>query len=190
VNALTSIRAMSCLLLFAGASQSALSQQTDVDSCPLSAFKDGQLVTFHARVGQSPHDGILLVPGCSESVIFVYPNEATSKESSSGLRNAEAIRRFQKYSSATYDKIGRHGICMQCPKYEVEATFTGLLNVAPTVFPEGQWKDKLGLLHDQAGRFVGQAGFGHPPIYQYQLVIEAVSDLAARKLPKPRAPGT
>jgi hypothetical protein len=75
---------------------------------------------------------------------------------------------------------------MQCPKYEVEATLTGRLDVAPDSFPEGQWKDKLGMLHDRSGKFVGKAGFGHPPIQKYQLIIEAVSDVAARQLPKPK----
>jgi hypothetical protein len=35
-------------------------------------------------------------------------------------------------------------------------------------------------------KFVRKAGFGHPPIHKYRLIIESVSDVAARELPKPK----
>jgi len=157
------------------------------NSCPLSTFKNGQTVTVHGKVGQAPHDAVLIMSGCSEAVVLVYAGDPESRESSDKLLKDESLRRFEKYNRAVYGKIGRKGICVQCPKYEVEATFTGRLDVAADVVPEGLWKDKLGMLHDKSGKFVGEAGFGHPPTEKYRLVIESVSDVTARKLPKPKA---
>lgn len=68
-----------------------------------------------------------------------------SRESSEKLLKDESFKRFEKYTLATYGKIGSKGICMQCSKYEVEATLTGRFDVAPDTVPERQWKDKLGL---------------------------------------------
>jgi hypothetical protein len=172
-------------VLFFTASASA--QSATGGMCPLSTFTNGQTVTVHGKVGQAPHDMALVVPGCSEAVVLVYAGDPESRESSEKLLKDESFKRFEKYSRATYDrKIGEKGICMQCPKYEVEATLTGRFDVASDTVPEGQWKDKLGMLHDQSGKFVGKAGFGHPPIQKYRLVIESVSDVAARELPKPK----
>ena len=173
------------VLLFFAASETASAQSVE-GACPLSAFKNGQTVTVHGKVGQASHDMALVVPGCSEAAVLVYAGDPESRESGEKLLKDESFKRFEKYTRATYGKIGSKGICMQCPKYEVEATLTGRLDVAPDSFPEGQWKDKLGMLHDQSGKFVGKAGFGHPPIQKYQLIIEAVSDVAARELPKPK----
>lgn len=154
--------------------------------CPLSTFTNGQTATIHGTVGQASHDLALVVPGCSEAVVLVYAGDPESRQSSERLIKDERLKRFKKYSRATYDrKIGEKGICMQCPKYQVEATLTGRLDVASDTISGGRWKDKLGMLHDQSGKFVGKAGFGHPPIQKYRLVIEAVTDVEARKLPKP-----
>jgi hypothetical protein len=158
-----------------------------VGGCPLSTFKNGQVVTIHGKVGQAPHDMALVIPGCSDAVVLVYAGDPESREPGEKLLKDESFKRFEKYTRATYEgKIGEKGICMRCSKYDVEATLTGRLDVAPDPVPEGKWKDKLGMLHDQSGKFVGKAGFGHPPIQKYQLIIESVSDVAARKLPKPK----
>jgi hypothetical protein len=74
---------------------------------------------------------------------------------------------------------------MQCARYRVQATLVGKLSIAPDTIPEGQWKDKLGMLHDKSGKFVGKAGFGHPPVYRHCMAIKSVSDLKARELPEP-----
>jgi hypothetical protein len=173
------------LLLFA-ASETASAQSVE-GACPLSVFRNGQTVTIHGKVGQAPHDMALVVPGCSEAVVLVYAGDPESQESSEKFLKDESSKRFEKYTRATYGKIGGKGICEQCPKFEVEATLTGRLDVAADTVPEGQWKDKLGMLHDQSGKFVGKIGFGHPPIQKYQLVIESVSGVKARELPKPKA---
>lgn len=72
--------------------------------------------------------------------------------------------------------------------FDVKFDMSKVLDVAPDSFPEGQWKDKLGMLHDQSGKFVGKAGFGHPPIQKYRLIVESVSDVKARELAKPKVP--
>jgi hypothetical protein len=175
-------------LLLCTLGRTASGQLTAQSSCPLSTFKNGQTVTVHGTVGQAPHDMALVMSGCSEAVVLVYAGDPESRESSDKLLKDKNLKRFEKYTRTTYRKIGGKGICIQCPKYEVEATFTGRLDVAVDAVPEGLWKDKLGMLHDQSGKFVGEAGFGHPPMQKYRLVIESVSDVAARELPKPNVP--
>jgi hypothetical protein len=167
---------------------SASAQPATGGMCPLSTFTNGQTVTIHGRVGQPPHDVALVVPGCAEAVVLVYAGDPESRESSEKLLKDESFKRFVKYTNATYGKIGSKGICMQCPKYQVDATLTGRLDVASDTVPDGQWKDKLGMLHDRSGKFVGKAGSGHPPIQKYRLIIESVSDVVARELPKPKLP--
>ena len=67
---------------------------------------------------------------------------------------------------------------------DVEATLTGKLEFAS--MPPGTTKDPASLLHDSSGKIVGAFGWGHPvPFAKYRLVIQSVSDLKARKLPKP-----
>jgi hypothetical protein len=171
------------LLFFAAA---ALAQSAGGSACPLSTFTNGQIVTIHGKVESAPHDMALVVPGCSHPVVLVYAGDPESQESREKLLKDESFKRFEKYTRATYRKFGAKGICEQCPKYAVEAKLTGRLDVAPDAVPKGQWKDKLGMLHDQSGKFVGKAGFGHPPIQKYRLVIESVSDVTAKDLPKPK----
>jgi hypothetical protein len=186
----TTIYKMMTILLFLVVSEGAASSQPAPaeSSCPLSTFKNGQTVTVHGKVGQAPHDMALVISECSDTVVLVYAGDPESRESGDKLLKDRNLKRFEKYTSAAYRKIGGKGICMQCPKYEVEATLTGRLDVAADTVPEGLWKDKLGMLHDQSGKFVGEAGFGHPPMQKYRLVIESVSDVAARELPKPKVP--
>jgi hypothetical protein len=172
------------VVLFFAASASA--QLATGAACPLSTFTNGQIVTIHGKVESAPHDMALVVPGCSQAVVLVYAGDPESHESREKLLKDESFKRFEQYTRATYRKVGGKGICEQCPKYEVEAKLTGRLDVAPDTIPEGQWKDKLGMLHDQSGKFVGKAGFGHPPIQKYRLVIESVAEVTARDLPKPK----
>ncbi|MBI3476595.1 MAG: hypothetical protein HY010_12755 [Acidobacteria bacterium] len=129
---------------------------------------------------------VFLPAGCTETVVLVYAGNSESGELSEKLVKDKNLERFGKYTRATYGKIGRNGTCAQCAMYEVRATLTGRLNVAPDVVPQGLWKDKLGMLHDQTGKFVGQAGFGHPPIWKYRLAIVSVSNVEAKKLPEPK----
>ena len=159
--------------------------QAATRTCPLSTFASGQTVTVHGRVSQNPHDMALVVPGCSEAIVLVYAGDPESRVPAEKLLRDRNFKRFDKYTRASYGKMGSKGFCEGCPKYEVEATLTGRLDVAADAVPEGEWKDKLGFLHDQSGKFVGQAGFGHPPTQKYRLVLESVSNVTARKLPNP-----
>jgi len=79
---------------------------------------------------------------------------------------------------------------MQCMKYgDVEATLTGKLEIAS--MPPGTTKDPTGFVRDSSGKIVGTFGWGHPvPFAKYRLVIQSVSDVKARKLPKPTPPNT
>jgi len=167
-------------------STAACAQSKAEAGCPLRGFTDGQRVSIRGKVGQAPHDMALMVPGCGEAVVLVYAGDPDSGESSDKLLRDASFLRFQKCTRASYWKVDGKGICMQCPMYEVEATLSGRLDVAPDAVPEGQWKDKLGMLHDSSGKLVGRAGFGHPATQRYRLVIELVSDVRARKLPRPR----
>lgn len=163
------------------------SAQSKTDGlCQLSNLKDGQTVSLLGRVGDAPHDMVFLPTGCTETVVLVYAGDPDSGEPSEKLVKDKNLERFDKYTRATYGKIGRKGMCVQCAMYEVRASLTGRLNVAPDVVPEGLWKDKLGMLHDQTGKFVGKAGFGHPPIWKYRLAIVSVSNVEAKKLAKPK----
>ena len=76
-------------------------------------------------------------------------------------------------------------MCVSCSKYDVEATLTGVLDVAPDKLPEGVYKTPLGLEYDGSGKLAGLWGFGHPPAWKYRLRIESVSEVAAQKLPQP-----
>jgi hypothetical protein len=153
----TTIHKMMTILLFLVVSEGVASAQPAraESSCSLSTFKNGQTVTVHGKIGQAPHDMALVMSGCSDAVVLVYAGDLESRESSDKLLKDKNLEQFEKYTSATYRKIGGKGICMQCPKYEVEATLTGRLDVAADTVPEDLWKDKLGMLHDQSGKFVG-----------------------------------
>ena len=176
---------VAAMLLLCGRAASA--QSAAEGSCPLSTFQDGQTVSVHGKIAHGAHDLLLVVSGCDKAVVLEYAGNEGSGVSVDKLVRDENLKRFEKYTRDTYKKAGK-GACMQCPRYEVEATLTGKLEVAPDTVPEGQWKDKLGMLHDQSGKFVGKAGFGHPPIQKYQLIVESVSDVEARELAKPKVP--
>jgi hypothetical protein len=177
---------MAIALLFVVCERPASAQAAAEGSCPLSTFKDGQKVSVHGRVAYGAHDLLLVIPSCDRTVVLEYAGGPESGESSNKLVRDKNYRRFEKYTRAMYPKVGGKGICIQCPKYEVEATLTGKLDVAADAIPEGLWKDELGMLHDQSGKLVGKAGFGHPPAQKYRLLIESVSDVTARKLPEPK----
>jgi len=132
---------------------------------------------------------ILTVMMFFASLAFAQPateSDPESKESPEKLLKDKNFERFDKYTRVTDQKIRGKGWCIGCPKYEVKGKLTGRLDVASDTFPEGTRKDQLGSLHDQSGKFVGVAGFGSPPTQKYQLVIESVSDVEVRKLPKPK----
>lgn len=180
------IYAMTAMLALLVVSEAAAQRAAD-GSCPLSTVKDGQAASVRGKLAYGAHDLLLVIRNCDKAVVLEYAGGPETTVSSHRLVRDENFKRFEKYARGTYGRAGK-GPCVQCPKYEVEATFTGGLSVAPDAVPEGQWKDDLGMLHDRSGKFVGNAGFGHPPIYKYRLVIESVSDIVARQRPRPRVP--
>jgi len=165
------------------------SAQKQTDACILDTAKDSQMITVHGKTIQEPHDLGFDVVGCNDLVILAYAGDRDNDVSANQLRQDENLKLFQKYSSATYKSKGKN-ICLQCMKYgDVEATLTGRLEVA--AIPPNATKDQLGFLRDASGKVVGKAGWGHPvPFAKYRLVIESVSGVTARKLPKPSAKPT
>jgi hypothetical protein len=158
--------------------------QKQVDACILDAAKDGQTITVRGKTAQQPHDLGFNIVGCSDLVVLTYAGDRDNDVSANQLRQDENLKRFQKYTTATYKSTGKN-ICIQCMKYgDVQATLTGKLEIA--AIPPGTTKDQIGFLHDASGKIVGTSGFGHPTrIFKYRLVILSVSDAKARKLAKP-----
>lgn len=145
--------------------------------CAVDSVADGQIASLRGRVVNAPHDMTLEVPGCKDSIVLV--SAGSSGPLGAGTRNRD-LQHFWKYTSATRKRIG-NAVCMQCPRFRVEATLTGRLAIATV--PGGTTRDSLGFLHDSSGRIVGRAGFGHPvPVYKFQMEIESASDVVAHEI--------
>jgi hypothetical protein len=171
--------------------------QDESTACVLSTATNGQMLRVRGQVGHAPHDMLVKIPNCDEAVVLTYAADPDGLYAASAtsvnvrretpivnqpnlkLRKDREFQRFQKYVGATYKSRGKN-ICMECYKYEVEATFTGRLDVSK----------KAGFTFDeQSHKIIGLDGFGHPrPFTRYRLVIESLSDVVARKLPDPRSP--
>ncbi len=157
------------------------------DGCVLSTATNGQTITVHGKVMSEPHDMAFGIPGCNDTVLLTYAGDRDNDVSVDQLRKDENLKQFQNYTSAVYKSKGK-SLCLQCMKYgDVEATLTGKLQVA--TMPPGTTKDPAGFLRDSTGKIVGTFGWGHPvPFAKYRLIIQSVSDVKARKLPKPTPP--
>jgi hypothetical protein len=146
--------------------------------CPLDAAADGQVITLRGKVVHAPHDMTFEIAGCTESVVLVYAGDASAQARAE--IPGKDLAKFRAYTDAATKRVGG-AACMQCPKYQVEATLTGKLAIAAV--PVGLTKDSLGFLRDSSGKIVGKVGFGHPiPLYKYQLAIQAASDIETRRL--------
>jgi hypothetical protein len=167
----------------------AVAQNQPNATCVLGTAQDGQTITVQGKAVQEPHDLGFRVVGCDDLVILTYAGDRDTDATVDFLRRDENLKRFQEYTSAVY-KSKKKGICMQCMKYgDVEATLTGKLEIATV--PPGTTKDQMGFLHDASGKVVGTSGFGHPTrMFKYRLVIVSVTDVKARRLPKPGPKGT
>jgi hypothetical protein len=162
--------------------------QNQANDCPLETAKDGAVITVHGKAAQEPHDVVFDIDGCHDPVVLAYAGDKDSEVSADQLHRDENLRRFQKYTTATYRGNAKN-ICLMCMKYgDVKATVTGRLQIA--TIPAGTTKDSFGFLHDQSGKIVGTSGFGHPNRgFKYRLVILSVSEVTARKLQKPNLTG-
>lgn len=173
----------------ADARQSEVTQQVDhgvgrSDSgCILSTASNGQVITVHGKTVQEPHDLGFEIAGCKETVLLTYAGDQDNEVSAIELHRDENLARFRKYTTSTY-KSTKKSICMQCMKYgDVEAILTGKLEIAS--IPPGTTKDPTGFLRDPSGKVVGKWGWGHPvPFAGYRLVIQSVSKVTARKIPR------
>ena len=152
--------------------------------CPLTTATDGHTITVMGEVRGEPHDMAFEVAGCSETVLLVYAGETDSGVSANELRNDRVLRRFVKYTSSVYKSKAGH-ICIGCMKFgNVHAEITGRIQVAS--LPNGCSVDRLGFIRDSSGKFIGRFGWGHPiPFAKYRLVITSVSQVGARRLPRP-----
>lgn len=171
----------------------AFGQNRATDPCPFTPSNNGVEVTVRGRVIRRPHDMVLAIPSCKETAVLVYAGSldglyavssttinlprATRVEGDGdlSLRKDRDFRRFVKDVDASYKSTRRHSRS-ECWKYEVQAEFTGRLDVTETA----------GLVRDEnSQKIVGMDGFGHPtPFTRYRFVMVSVSDLRARKLPK------
>ncbi len=156
----------------------------DQTKCILSDAINGQVLTIHGKARNQPHDLTFDIPGCDQTVLLTYAGDSDNNVSATELRKNAELRRFQKYTSSVYKSTGKN-ICMGCPKYDdVEASLTGKLEIA--TIPPGATKDKANFIRDQSDKIIGTFGWGHPRRFiAYRLVIQSVSDVKARKLPRP-----
>ncbi len=152
--------------------------------CILSTASNGQTLTVKGKARSTAHDLAFDIPGCKETVLLTFAGEKDSNVSVSELRQDDALRRFQKYTSSVYRSLGKN-ICMECAKYgDVEADLTGKLEIA--TMPPGATKDKANFIRDSSGKIIGTFGWGHPgPFAGYRLVIQSATHVKARKLPRP-----
>jgi hypothetical protein len=157
------------------------------ESCALDTAKDGQTITVEGNAVQQPHDLGFQVMGCDETVILAYAGDPDTNVSADQLHMDKKLKQFQKYTSAVY-KGDKKNICLECAQYtDVKATLSGKLEIAS--IPTGTTKDSMGFLHDASGKVVGTSGFGHPTrMFKYRFVVFSVTDVRARKLPKPKPP--
>jgi hypothetical protein len=182
------------LLILVLCSGATFGQDTNDSGCVLSSLSNGQTLTVRGKVDRSMHDMLLVVSNCKEVAVLTYAGERDAlhgvssttinlpRETPVGnganlkLQKDRGFSLFEKYVNALY-KSTRKNHCIACYKYKVEATFTGRLDVS----------NKVGLIRDEkAQKIIGMDGFGHPiPFTRYRLVLESVSDVVARKLPRP-----
>jgi len=187
------LKNLACILPALLCAVAAFGQNRGTDPCPFTPSNNGVEVTVRGRVVRRPHDMVLVIPNCKGMAVLVYADSpdglyATSSTTTNLpratrvevdanliLREDRNFRRFVKYVNASYKSTRRHSRS-ECWKYEVQAEFTGLLDVTETA----------GLVRDKdSQKIAGMGGFGHPtPFTRYRFVMVSVSDVRARKLPK------
>jgi hypothetical protein len=158
----------------------------DLDArCVLSSATNGQIVTVHGTVRSEPHDMAFDIPGCDETVLVTFAGYSDSDVDANQLHVDGNMKRFMKYTGSTYSRSKGGGICGQCSKYgDVEAEIMGKLEIA--ALPPGATKNQMGFMRDASGKFVGIFGWGHPvPFAKFRIIVESVSKVKARKLPRP-----
>jgi hypothetical protein len=175
------LMAMVVLVRFPGAFSQT---QEKLNACILETAGNGQIITVRGETVQQPHDLAFDIDGCPDLVVITYAGDADSGVGADQLQRNTNLKRFQKYTSATYKSTSKH-ICIGCMKYgNVKAALMGKLQVA--TIPPGTTRDSMGFLRDSSGKVVGTSGFGHPSrMFKYQLVIFSVLDVSAQRIPNP-----
>lgn len=141
-----------------------------------SAF-NGRMIRVRGRVGSGFESFTLEDDSCNGSIWLTSPDEPESRDPSRPkvqLQRDGKFQQFQYYvSMESSDPLAaRCGGNPHCPRYEVTATLVGRLDYK-----------RLRPPRDRKGREVTfRGGFGHLGQWSSRLVIESVSEVAARDL--------
>src|ERR1700723_2991816 len=76
--------------------------QTSTGACILETAKDGQSITLRGKTVRVPHDLVFDIEGCSDVVVLTYAGYPDNKVNADQLRQDESLKRFLKYTTATY----------------------------------------------------------------------------------------
>jgi hypothetical protein len=85
------------------------------------------------------------------------------------LQKDKAFKQFD--SALAQQHRSPSGICIACPKYDVQATITGRLDGVDD-----------GGIHRENGKIVGLGGFGNANAYTARLVIQSVADVTPKEI--------
>jgi hypothetical protein len=85
------------------------------------------------------------------------------------LLKDKAFRQFD--SALAQQHRSPSGLCLACPKYDVQATITGRLDGVDD-----------SAVHREKGKIVGLGGFGNANAYAARLVIQSVSDVTPKEI--------
>jgi hypothetical protein len=86
------------------------------------------------------------------------------------LTRDKAFKQFDSLLAQRHDQSG--GVCLGCPRYQVQATFVGRLDAV----------DTAGVQRDASGKIVGLDGFGNLNAYPARLVLESVADVTPKEI--------
>ncbi len=161
---------------------------------------DGKMVEFKATVGIGMEASVLLDDSCSANIWlsvgskqpsgkleYAYVNSLSDIVNPDRLdwrplppRQNVVLKRdrnyitFYKYLGKDFKSKEPHTLCVNCPLYRVSASFAGRLD-----HTDGKWKTFRG--HD-ATLVPSSSGFGHLSGWDSQLVLQSVSEVAAKPI--------
>ena len=99
--------------------------QNQSDACVLKTAQSGDVITVRGEALQQPHDLAFAIDGCHDLVLLAYAGDQDSEVGADQLHRDENLKRFRKYTTATYASHGKK-VCLECMKYDnVKATVTG-----------------------------------------------------------------
>jgi hypothetical protein len=86
------------------------------------------------------------------------------------LTRDKAFKEFDSLLSQRHDQSG--GVCLGCPRYQVQATLVGRLDAVATA----------GVQRDASGKIVGLDGFGNLNAYAARLILESVAEVTPKEI--------